>query len=202
MCGPRARLAVAAVAIVVLVGCQRLSEDDGLTEPNDVSTVSAPPPTPEADPGQLPFPAAAPASTPAPTSTPDPTSTPAAPPPPTAGSCGLPPSNPSSPVCTDESPQLYAEVDAALDAVTERYPELFDFNDTKCDNCYYVKDPRRYIDEVMKQLNRQGLCTAGNYEEVGVKSSNEFSEQYDIILASNHMRRDGSYRGVCRPAIF
>ena len=208
MCGSRARLAVAAVVITALVGCQKLSEDDGVTEPNEVSTVSAPAPTtgvgagpaPGAEPA--PFPASAPAPTPEPTSTPDPTSTPAPPPPPTAGSCSLPPSNPASPVCTDASSQLHAEVDAAQDAVTERYPELFDFNDTKCGDCYYVKDPRRYTDEVKKQLSRQGLCTAGNYEEIGVKSSNDFSEQYDIILASNHMRRDGSYRGVCRPAIF
>jgi hypothetical protein len=107
-----------------------------------------------------------------------------------------------SPVCTDGSPQLAEEIDAALDAVIERYPELFDFNDTTCGNCYYVKDPRRYISEVIRQLERQGLCTDGVYEELGVKSSNEFSEQYDVILSSNHMRRDGSYRGVCRPAIF
>ena len=96
-----------------------------------------------------------------------------------------------------------AEVEAALDAVTERYPELFDFNDTKCETCYFIKDTGRYLDEVIKQLNRQGLCARGGLEEIGVKSTNDFSEQYDIILASDHMRRaPGSYRGVCRPAIF
>ena len=95
------------------------------------------------------------------------------------------------------------EVEAALDKVTERFPELFDFNDTKCDGCYLVKDPGRYFDEVIKQLDRQGLCTDGVREELGIKSSNEFSEQYDIILASDHMRRaPGSYRGACQPAIF
>ena len=79
---------------------------------------------------------------------------------------------------------------------------LFDLDDTACGNCYLVKEPSRYFDEVIKQLNRQGLCSDGVYEELGIKSSNDFSEQYDIILSSNHMRRDGSYRGVCSPAIF
>jgi hypothetical protein len=87
--------------------------------------------------------------------------------------------------------------------VVERFPELFDLNDTRCGNCYLVKDVSRYFDEVVKQLNRQGLCTDGVREELGVKSSNDSSEQYDIILATGHMRRaPSSYRGVCRPAIF
>ncbi len=194
-----ARYPVAAVAIAVLVGCHTITEEEAApTAPSEVSNFSAIsiPVIGLASAAPTPTPAPAPASTPAPTSTPEP------PPPPASGSCHLPPSNPASPVCTDGSPQLYAEVDAALDAVTERYPELVDFNDTRCGNCYYVKDPRRYIDEVIKQLDRQRLCTDGVYEELGIKSSNEFSEQYDIILSSNHMRRDGSYRGVCWPAIF
>jgi hypothetical protein len=40
-------------------------------------------------------------------------------------------------------------------------------------------------------------------EEMTVKENNNYSEQYDILLASGHMRRGtGSYRGVCRPALF
>ena len=73
----------------------------------------------------------------------------------------------------------------------------------KCPNCYLVKDTTRYFDEMIRQLSRQGLCTDGVREELGIKSSNDFSEQYDIILVSEHMRRGTSaYRGACRPAIF
>jgi hypothetical protein len=196
-------LAVAVVVMVSFVGCQlKKEEPPAPTGPSETSTSStspglsspvlgsaptAPSPTPSSDPD-------APEPTPSPTS-----GNPA----PTAGSCSLPPSNPASVTCTDESPRLVAEVEAALDAVTERYPELFDFNDTKCETCYFIKDTGRYLDEVIKQLNRQGLCARGGLEEIGVKSTNDFSEQYDIILASDHMRRaPGSYRGVCRPAIF
>ena len=36
-----------------------------------------------------------------------------------------------------------------------------------------------------------------------MKNTNAFSEQYDILLASGHMRRRPSaYRGDCRPAVF
>jgi hypothetical protein len=190
------RLATAMVVLSFLVGCE-LEEDHppDLTGPSGVSNPTG---DPNAVLGSVP-------DAPAPSPSPD-TETPELPPetpPPTPGSCSLPPSNPTNPTCTSESPLLLAEVEAALDAVTARFPELFDFGDTKCDNCYFVEDPSRYVDEVIRQLNRQGLCTDGVREELGIKSSNDFSEQYDIILASGHMRRGVSaYRGVCRPAIF
>lgn len=187
-------LAVAVVATTFLVGCQlEESERPTPTGPSEASTSpdsntvlgsvpNTPAPTPSPDP-----------ETPEPTSTPEPPS----------GSCQLPPSQPANPVCTDSSPRLLGEVEAALDVVTERFPELFDFNDKKCETCYFIKDPPRYFDEVIRQLSRQGLCTDGVREELGVKSSNDFSEQYDVILASDHMRRaPSSYRGACRPAIF
>jgi hypothetical protein len=198
-----ARFPVAAAAILVLVGCQSITEEEAApTAPSEVSTFSAIsiPVIGLSSPGTSPTPAPAPAN---PEPTPAPTPDPAPPPPPASGSCRLPASNPSNPTCSAANPELLDEVDAALDAVTDRFPELFNFNDTRCGNCYKVKDPRRYIDEVVKQLNRQGLCSDGVYEELGIKSSNEFSEQYDIILSTDHMRRgEGSYRGVCWPAIF
>ena len=193
-------LVVAVVAATFFVGCQlEESEPATPTGPSEAPTSTSTPAGPTPVLGSAP---AAPAPTPSPDpGTPDPASSPA--PPPASGSCDLPPSNPTNPICTDASPWLEDEVEAALDTVVERFPELFDFNDTRCGNCYFVKDTSRYYDEVIKQLNRQGLCTDGVREELGIKSSNEASEQYDILLASDHMRRaPSSYRGVCRPAIF
>jgi hypothetical protein len=190
-------LAVAAVVMAVLAGCQL--KDDEAPDPAGPSGVSNPTGDSDAVLGSVP-------NTPAPAPSPDaeaPEAPPEDSPPPAPGVCSLPPSNPTNPTCTSASPLLEGQVEAALDAVTERFPELFDFDDTRCETCYLVKDPRRYVDEVIRQLNRQGLCTDGVREELGVKSSNDFSEQYDIILASEHMRRaPSSYRGVCRPAIF
>ena len=40
-------------------------------------------------------------------------------------------------------------------------------------------------------------------EEFAVKSSNSFNDQYDLMMADGHIRRqEGSYRGTCRPAWF
>jgi hypothetical protein len=173
------------------VGCQML-EDETPTEPTPATE-----PSPLAIPVVLPTPAPTPTATPAPT--PSPTPTPSTP----TGSCKLPASNPSNPKCTDDPAKLYADVDAALTALTKARPDIFDFNDKKCENCYYVKNVDAYINQAVKQLNARGVCALYDGEEMAVKDSNTFSEQYDILVASGHMRRgEGSYRGVCKPALF
>jgi len=181
---------------LVLADCNVLKDQTTPTEPTAAT------PAPLAIPVILPTPKPTPVPTPTPTpSTPAPTPTPDAPTP--TGSCSLPASNPASPVCTDESPQFLKQMDTAITAVTTSHPDWFDFNDKKCDDCYYVKNVDGYISGVTKQLNKQGVCTLYDGEEMAVKNSNAFSEQYDILLASGHMRRGpGSYRGVCRPAVF
>jgi hypothetical protein len=94
-------------------------------------------------------------------------------------------------------------VDLALTRATQAHPELFNFNDKKCENCYRVLNADGYIREVLNQLEAMGLCAIGDVEEIGVKESNNYSEQFDILVASGHMRRGiGSWRGTCRPAIF
>ena len=35
----------------------------------------------------------------------------------------------------------------------------------------------------------QGICSYYDGEELAVKNTNDFNEQYDILLASGHMRR-------------
>ena len=98
---------------------------------------------------------------------------------------------------------MYGAVDTALTKVTQIRPELFDLDDKKCENCYRVKNVDAYVAEVQKLLSAQGICTLWDGEELAAKRTNDFSEQYDILLASGHMRRGvGSYRGICRPSRF
>jgi len=184
-------LLVASLA-VALVACHAIKEELP-TEPTTVVT-----PAPLAIPVILatPKPTPTPATTPAPSPTPTPST-------PTGGTCSLPASNPASPKCTDETAKLLGEVDAALTAATKSRPDLFDFDNKKCENCYYVKNVSAYLTQVVKQLNALGVCAQYDGEEMAVKDSNSYSEQYDILLASGHMRRGaGSYRGICRPALF
>ena len=52
-------------------------------------------------------------------------------------------------------------------------------------------------------VNAAGFCARWDGEELGVKNTNSFDEQYDILLADNHARRGlGSYKGSCYPANF
>ena len=59
---------------------------------------------------------------------------------PSAGPCALPALNPVSPVCTSDPGHLLGAVEAAIKAVTQKRPALFDFADKSCDDCYKVLD--------------------------------------------------------------
>jgi hypothetical protein len=143
----------------------------------------------------------APAPSPSPSATP--TATPGAPETPTAGACPLPPSNPASPACTSDPGHLLGAVEAAITRVTQKRPALFDFADKICDDCYRVVDVSGYYSSVRAELASRGICSLSDMEEIGAKDSNESSEQFDILLASGHIRRGpGMYRGICYPAIF
>ncbi len=148
----------------------------------------------------------APATTnPAASPSPDPEATPTPQPKPTPyGKCSLAPSSGANAVCTDEPGHLLEAVKAAIDRVTKSQPRLFDLKDSRCDEgCYRVLNVKEYYAAVQKTLSASGICTLTDYEEIGAKDSNESSEQFDILLASGHIRRgSGMYRGICRPAIF
>ncbi len=198
----RSRLVLVLLAPVAAaaLGCQALNE---LTTPT-----SSPSPSPSASPSASPIaipvvkPTPVPTPTPTPTPTPGPTPTPEPTPTPDPG-CSLPASNPSSPLCVNDPARLASQVEAAQTAATEAKPGLFDFNQKVCNNCYRVVDINGYIAEVQRQLAILGVCTHWDGEEIAAKNSNSFSEQYDVLLASEHVRwGDGMYRGVCRPAIF
>jgi hypothetical protein len=194
-----------AAAVVLLVGCHTITEE-APTEPTSVTEGPklAAITIPLILPASNPTPAPAPNPTPVPgTPAPAPEPTPEPPPPSNGSGCGAPANNPSKLKCTDDPPHFLAEVETAITAVTDGYPELFDFGRKKCDNCYYVRDVDRYIGLVIQELSGMGLCAHWDGEEVAVKKTNAFSEQYDIILWDDHIRRgSGSYRGVCAPSWF
>ncbi len=183
------RILVVPFALTV-VGCS-------LGEAPPVEQDSRNPSTPSGQSVVFGAPATSPSPSASPSATPDPAATPS------AGPCALPPSNPDSPVCTDGPGHLLGPVEAAIKAVTQKHPALFDFDDRRCDDCYKVVDVPEYYAAVQAELAARGVCTFSDMEEIGAKDSNESSEQFDILLASGHIRRGpGVYRGICRPAIF
>ena len=193
-----------AVALIStgLVGCQAL-KDVIPTKPSDPRP--APSQSPVAVPVVLPQPtlgAPAPNPTPTPSSTPAPNPTPT-PSTPTGGSCSLPASNNPDAGCSMQSPNFLGAVDKAITKLTEQQPSLFDFNQKTCENCYYVRDQDAFAAGVIKNLNAAGYCALYDGEELAVKNSNSYNEQYDILVASGHIRRGaGSYRSTCNPSWF
>jgi len=200
----RMSLPLVGVTIGLLVGCNALKEDLSPTKPTPVTlapiaipVVKSPIPTPT--------PTSTPTPAPKPTPSSSPTPDPGSPTPswPLAGSCSLPPSNPPNPRCGTETPSFLAALESAITQATQEHPELFDFNDKKCDNCYRVKDVNRYIIQVMNNVTAQGLCTLFDGEDFQIKQTNDFNDGYDIITSSNYIRRgSGSYRGSCHPSGF
>ena len=102
-----------------------------------------------------------------------------------------------------QSPAFLGAVDKAITLLTQQQPSLFNFNNKLCETCYYVKDEWAYAAGVIRNLNAAGYCAKYDGEELGVKNSNSFNDQYDILISSGHIRRgEGSYRSTCNPAWF
>src|SRR5688572_21988037 len=134
-------------------------------------------------------PEAVPSPTPAPTPAPTPT--------PIYG-CGLPRGSGNGTGCPRESPTFQRELDAAIDRVIAEHPQWFDLNRPRAAGLYPVRNVSAYVDEVVENLRKAGLCALNDGEEVAIKNTNAFNDQFDIITADAFIRR--SYRTTCYPA--
>jgi hypothetical protein len=106
--------------------------------------------------------------------------------------------------CERFSPAFLEEVDAAIDRVVARRPELFNFDDVRGPGGYKVRgDGEEYHQEVLVELRRAGYCAVKDHNEIGVKIDNSLNDQFHIMISSGHIRRgEASYRSTCRPAWF
>jgi hypothetical protein len=106
--------------------------------------------------------------------------------------------------CADGgAPMFLANVDAAIDDLVAKRPELFDLKRVVGQNGYYVFDHDAFYLGVAERLQAQGLCAGWDLQELQVKKDQDHSEQYDLILSNGHIRRGlGSYRASCSPASF
>jgi hypothetical protein len=206
-----------AATVVLLVGCQTLTEE----APTEPTAVTEEKPTlaaitiPIILPASNPTPAPDPAATPAPGASPlpgiplpgSPAPPDATPPPPAGGGgggggCGLPPGNPDH-SCKRTSPAFLGDVFTAIDRVVDAYPDLFIRSDRACGNCYKIRDHQRYVEAVEVEMRAMGYCAHYDGEELAVKNTNDFSEQHDISTSGGYIRRgDKVYRATCWPAWF
>lgn len=132
-----------------------------------------------------------------PTAAATPTPAPSASPTPSTQSCNLPAVNVDRPPCRPEPPPLFeAQVVRAQDQVRREHPELFDFQGK-------VISDQSYTGWVATTLRSYGLCAAavgGAGDEVGVKNTNDFGEQYDIVTGARDTWTN--YTVTCRPPLF
>ncbi len=139
-------------------------------------------------PSAVPTPVAPPTPTPAPASTPQ------------AASCFLSSMPDLHNTCPKLAARLQDHVSSAVDDVIKKHPELFDFTDDR-GGSIKVLDRQKYQTAVVAAINAQGgICAKDDNEEVAVKVTNDYHEQYNIWTSAGYTRR--SYITTCLPAQF
>ena len=151
-------------------------------------------------------------STPPPTVAPQPTPTPAGGGGIVAASCSIGQGDPNASCAADKRKggSLVGEVEAAMDRLIQQKPQVFDLNDEYAEGtrAYKVIDHDGYMNGLVTQLQAAGLCAERDYDDPGqelirVKNVNDYSEDFDVVLSTGHMRRGGGiYRQTCVPSAF
>ena len=129
-----------------------------------------------------------------------PTPTPATSPTPTAFSCPLPPSHKEDPnACYVGRPTLGPQINSAIDTVIATRPELFNLQEVIGGNPR-VLDRDAYWKAVKAELEKQGVCTIIEKEELAVKITNAYNEQWNLYTSAGFVRR--RYVTTCEPSWF
>ncbi len=139
-----------------------------------------------------------PSTAPPPTTTPVTLATPE--PPPGALSCGRIGNGLSSGYqCRTESPTFMGDLDQALDELIGEQPALFE----NVSNGLRVTSTGQFYVSLIQKLDKKGLCSGFDGEELQVKSNNTFNDQYHMITSALLLRRGpSSYMATCYPAAF
>ena len=99
--------------------------------------------------------------------------------------------------------RLFGRIKAAIDKLLKDQPRLFDFTDTRRDNWPRVVNLDGYTQGIAKFLTDQGLCARFDGKEMAVKETNDYNDQYAVLLSETWIRRGtGIYRGSCYPSSF
>jgi hypothetical protein len=135
-----------------------------------------------------------------------PTTTLAAAPPPVASSSacariGMGPGDGNA--CPRESATFLTELNDAIDLTVRQYPRAFDQENINGAGQYAVLSSGQFYVGLVQNLNAKGLCAGFDGEEIWIKSSNDFNDQYQVLPSNGHIRRgESSYRATCYPAAF
>lgn len=105
--------------------------------------------------------------------------------------------------CARTSPRLLGDVEAAIDRVVRASPQLFNTQEEVAPGAYRVLNAAAYVEAVARELAAAGFCAQPLGDQLQVKNTQEFSEEYDIITSNGFIRRGaGAYVKFCSPAAF
>ena len=117
--------------------------------------------------------------------------------------CRLPPGTGEGIRCPYQYATFVEPVDKAIARLQREHPELFDFSQCYGTLSCRVLDRDRYIAGLLDNLRAMELCAIFDGEEIVIKNTNDFSDQYNVISSAGFSRWGiGSYRATCRPAWF
>jgi hypothetical protein len=109
-----------------------------------------------------------------------------------SASCGrLPPGNTTTYSCRTEGATFQDELEEAIDVVKREHPQAFDGE--------RVVNVGLYIVEIIKVFDRMGICADYDGEELGVATTHDFNDQYDILTSKSEVRR--RFVGSCWPSV-
>jgi hypothetical protein len=113
---------------------------------------------------------------------------------------------PSKEIACGREPEgrFFGDVAKGIDQLLETRPELFDLTDTNPGTGWpRVRDMSAYHAALLAILVGKGYCGIFDGEEIQLKTTNEFTEHYDVNYADKYVRTgSGIYRGSCYPAAF
>jgi hypothetical protein len=106
--------------------------------------------------------------------------------------------------CARRSGQFEPDVNAAIDRLAVRHPEYFDTSVNQGTGEWRVLRSRDYLDGVVAELERVRFCAeTDQVSAVALKNGSEFSETYDVLLPTGHVRRGNrAYQETCSPPSF
>jgi hypothetical protein len=98
-------------------------------------------------------------------------------------------------------------MEAAIDLLVRERPEIFNRQEEAGENTgqYRVLAASEYLDGLVANLRAAGLCAERTLdrERIVAKSTNSFSEEWDVLSSSGFIRRGRySYVHTCTPAAF
>lgn len=101
--------------------------------------------------------------------------------------------------CNRGSASFLDVIDSVLDEMVRTQSSLFE----NTGSGLRVRSTGQFYVALLQKLDQRGLCVNFDGEELQVKNSDGFSDQYHMITSDLILRRgDSSYRATCAPAAF